>query len=153
MFIWTARLRKKKTFFVAILVAALVILLAFLSAFLHKSTENGVGRLDTEESRIDYLKDLGWEVSPDPVATLQLLLPDPLTDDYAAYNKLQKQQGFDLEELQGQQVTRYTYTVLNYPDHPDGVQVNLYLCEGIPAAGDIIVTGADGFQSGLAFPE
>jgi len=153
MFIWTARLRKKKTLLAVVLIAALVILLVILGGFLHKSAENGVGRLDTEESRADYLKDLGWEISPDPVATLQLQLPDPLTADYAAYNKLQKEQGFDLEDLKGRQVTRYTYTVLNYPGRPDGVQVNLYLCEGIPAAGDIIVTGADGFQAGLTFPE
>lgn len=153
MFIWTTRLRKKKALWVAVLIVAVAILLVILSGFLHKSAENGVGRLDTEESRADYLKDLGWEVSPDPVATLQLQLPDPLTEDYTAYNKLQKEQGFDLEDLKGRQVTRYTYTILNYPGHPDGVQANLYLCEGIPAAGDIIVTGADGFQAGLTFPE
>lgn len=153
MFIWTTRLRKKKALLATVLIVALVILLIILSGFLHKSAENGVGRLDTEESRTDYLKDLGWEVFPDPVATLQLQLPDPLTEDYAAYNKLQKVQGFNLEDLKGRQVTRYTYTVLNYPGHPDGVQVNLYLCEGIPAAGDIIVTGTDGFQAGLTFPK
>lgn len=153
MFIWTAHLRKKRVLLAAVLIAALVILLIVLSGFLHRSAENGVGRLDTEESRTDYLKDLGWEISPDPVATLQLRLPDPLTEDYKAYNKLQKEQGFDLEDIRGRQVTRYTYTVLNYPGRPDGVQANLYLCEGIPAAGDIIVTGADGFQAKLAFPK
>lgn len=153
MLIWTTRLRKKKVLCAVILVVAAVILGVILSSFVHKSTEDSVGRLDSEESRVDYLRHLGWEVAPDPVATLQLQLPDPLTEPYAAYNKLQKEQGFDLESLCGQQVTRYTYTVLNYPGHPDGVQVNLYLCEGVPAAGDVMVTGAGGFQAGLEFPE
>ena len=152
MFIWTARLRRRKTLAAALIIAALAAVLLILSGFLHKSAEDGAGRLDTEEARADYLRDLGWEIVPDPVATLQLQLPDPLTEEYAAYNKLQKEQGFDLSKLAGQQVTRYTYAVLNYPDRAEGVQINLYLCEGIPAAGDVIVTGADGFQAGLEFP-
>lgn len=153
MKIWTAHVGKKKRILIGVLLAALAILISLLSGFLHKSAENGVGRLDTEEARVDYLKDLGWEISPEPLATLQLQLPEPLSDPYKTYNKLQKEQGFDLEELQGQQVTRYTYSVLNYPDHPEGVQVNLYLCEGMVAAGDVMVTGADGFQAGLKFPK
>ena len=153
MFIWTARLRKKRVLLAAVLIAALVLLAVILGGWLHRSADSGAERLDTEEARVGYLKDLGWEISPDPMSTLQIRIPDPLTDDYRAYNKLQKEQGFDLEESKGCQATRYTYAVLNYPGHPDGVQVNLYLCEGLPVAGDVIVTGANGFQAGLDFPE
>lgn len=152
MFIWTARLRRRKTMIAAVLLAALAVIAAVLAGFLHKSAEDCAGRLDTEEARVEYLQKLGWEVDPEPVTTLQLQLPDPLTAEYADYNELQKEQGFDLSPLAGQAVTRYTYAVRNYPGHPDGVQVNLYLCQGIPAAGDVIVTGADGFQAGLSFP-
>lgn len=153
MFIWTAKLKKGRILLVAALVILLAVLLFVLAGFLHKSTEDGIGRLDTEESRVSYLTSLGWQVNPEPVATLQLQLPDPLAEPFVSYNVLQKKQGFDLTESAGCRVTRYTYTVTNYPGHPDGVQANLYLCEGLPVAGDIMVTGANGFQAGLAFPE
>ena len=48
---------------------------------------------------------------------------------------------------------RYTYTVLNYPNRPEGIQANLYLCEEKPVAGDILCAGADGFQDTLIYPE
>lgn len=152
MFIWTAHVKKKKTLLAAVLVVCLAVLIGLLARFLHQSTEDGIGRLDTAEARLEYLTNLGWQVEPEPVSTLQLQLPDPLEEPYLTYNKLQKEQDFDLSELCGQRVTRYTYVVLNYPEHPEGVQLNLYLCEGLPAAGDVIVTGAGGFQAGLAFP-
>ncbi len=153
MFIWTAHLRKKRVLVAVVLLAVLAILLVVLGGIFRSPAEDGAARLDTEEARIGYLKELGWEVTPDPVSTLQIRIPDPLTEDYESYNDLQREQGFDLAELKGQQVTRYTYSVLNYPEHPEGVQANLYLCEGLPAAGDIIVTGANGFQAGLDFPK
>lgn len=52
-----------------------------------------------------------------------------------------------------QQVTRFTYTVTNYPQRPDGVQLNLYICEDLPVAGDVVCTGTDGFQDTLVFPQ
>lgn len=153
MFIWTARLRKKRVLLAAAGLAALALLAALLVGALRNPAGDAATRLDTDAARAGYLEKLGWEVSPDPVSTLQIRVPDPLTADYLAYNKLQKEQGFDLEAQKGLQVTRYTYAVLNYPGHPEGVQANLYVCEGLPVAGDIIVTGANGFQAGLAFPE
>ena len=50
-------------------------------------------------------------------------------------------------------MTRYTYTVTNYPEVPDGVQANLFLCGDRLVGGDIIATGENGFQTVLAFPE
>ena len=48
---------------------------------------------------------------------------------------------------------RYTYTVTNDPRCAQGVQANLYVCEGEPVAGDIFCPGADGFQDTLVYPE
>ena len=83
---------------------------------------------------------------------IQFLLPPQLKGDYVAYNALQRTQGFDLEQCCGKQVTRYTYTVTNYPQRPEGVQLNLYICEDLPVAGDVVCTGADGFQDTLIYP-
>ena len=47
---------------------------------------------------------------------------------------------------------RYTYTVTNYPGITKGVQANLYLWGDEVIGGDIIATGPNGFQTGLAYP-
>ena len=82
-----------------------------------------------------------------------VLLPEKLEEPYLTYNELQDSQGFDLSACCGKQVARYTYTVTNYPGRPEGVQANLYVCEGQPVAGDILCAGADGFQDTLVYPE
>lgn len=154
MLIWTARLRGKKVLLISILTVFAVIAAAALIALARSGpADKDTQLLDTAEARTAYLKELGWEIDPEPVATLQLQLSEPLAEPYLSYNKLQKEQGFDLTALTGRQLTRYTYTLKNYPDHPDGAQVNLYLCEGQVAAGDVMVTGANGFQTTLEFPE
>ena len=109
--------------------------------------------LSSNGERVAYLRELGWEIDSEPLTTLQFLLPPKLSGDYITYNDLQKSQGFDLETCCGKQVTRYTYTVTNYPQRPDGVQLNLYICEDLPVAGDVVCTGTDGFQDTLVFPQ
>ena len=61
-------------------------------------------------------------------------------------------QGFDLSTCCGKQLTRFTFTVTNYPDRPNGVQANLYLCEEQLVAGDILCSGENGFQVALTYP-
>lgn len=152
MFILTARLSRKKVF--RFLLAAITLLVVVLLCFLPRPVE------DTEEAtvlknnadRISYLQSLGWDVAPEPTESLQLLLPETLPANYIAYNQIQLAQGFDLNACCGKQLTRYTYTVNNYPNYPTGVQLNLYICEDKAAAGDIIATGVNGFQAGILFP-
>ena len=81
------------------------------------------------------------------------MLPDHLDEPYLSYNELQKKQGFDLSVCCGKQVSRYTYAVTNYPGRAADVQLNLYLCENRPVAGDIFCPGAEGFQETLQYPE
>ena len=107
----------------------------------------------TNEERVAYLEGLGWQVEPQPIETLDLQLPEKLEGEWDAYAKLQKGQGLPFSEFAGQAVTRYTYTVTNYPDLPQGVQANLYLWGDQIIGGDIIATGQGGFQSDLAFPK
>ena len=107
----------------------------------------------TTAQQVAYLEQLGWQVSDEPLETLELQLPDDLKADYADYCKLQEEQGMPFSEFAGQTVKRCTYTVTNYPNIERGVQANLYLCGDQIIAGDIIATGENGFQSGLAFPE
>ena len=152
MFVLTTRLRKKR----AILVGSLVILLiagGLLWRGLSREAEAPEETvLRNNEDRIAYLKALGWEVDKEPVESMELELPEELTGSYAAYNELQLAQGFDLRDYQGQGVSRWTYQVRNYPGRPEDVQLNLYLCEDRPIAGDIIAGGEGGFQGTLRYP-
>ena len=152
MFVLTTRLRKKR----AILVGALVILL-IAGGLLWRGRSRGTEApgetvLRDNEERITYLRELGWEVDEEPIESMELALPEELTGSYAAYNELQLAQGFDLRDYLGKSVSRWTYQVRNYPDRPEDVQLNLYLCEDRPIAGDIIAGGEGGFQGTLRYP-
>ena len=107
----------------------------------------------TNEERVAYLEGLGWQVEPQPIETLDLQLPEKREGEWDAYAKLQKGQGLPFSEFAGQAVKRYTYTVTNYPEIPQGVQANLYLWGDQIIGGDVIFTGQGGFQTDLAFPK
>lgn len=152
MFVLTTRLRKKRAIFVGVL-AILLIAGGLLWRGLFREAEAPEETvLRDNEDRIAYLKELGWEVDEEPVESMELELPEELTGSYAAYNELQLAQGFDLRDYLGQGVSRWTYQVRNYPDRPEDVQLNLYLCEDRPIAGDIIAGGEGGFQGTLRYP-
>ena len=152
MFVLTTCLRKKR----AILVGTLVVLLAaggiLWRGLSGRSAPAGSTALKDNDARLAYLAELGWEVDAEPIETMELQLPEELSGSYAAYNELQLAQGFDLRSCLGKTVTRYTYQVRNYPERPEDVQLNLYLLEGCPVAGDIIAGGEGGFQATLRYP-
>ena len=152
MLIWTARISKRAKAALAVILAG--VLLAVVLLLMGRSDDGQAAQwqLTTNEDRVAYLESLGWQVEPEPVETLQFLLPEKLEEPYLTYNELQDSQGFDLSACCGMQVARYTYTVTNYPGRAEGVQANLYVCEGQPVAGDILCAGADGFQETLVYP-
>ena len=152
MLIWTARISKRAKAALAVILAG--VLLAVVLLLMGRSDDGQAAQwqLTTNEDRVAYLESLGWQVEPEPVETLQFLLPEKLEEPYLTYNELQDSQGFDLSACCGMQVARYTYTVTNYPGRAEGVQANLYVCEGQPVAGDILCAGADGFQDTLVYP-
>ena len=153
MLIFTTRLSKRKAALAVIAAGVLLAAVICLVSWLRGAPAGDLPQVADNPQRIAYLQSLGWEVETEPVETLQFLLPDPLAEPYLTYNELQKEQGFDLAACAGKQVARYTYTVTNYPGRPDGVQLNLYVCEDLPVAGDVCCPGAEGFQEGLEFPE
>ena len=71
---------------------------------------------------------------------------------YGDYLKLQDGQGLPFAQCAGQTVSRYTYRVTNYPGYDGPVQINLWVCGGTLAGGDLIAPGKDGFTAGISFP-
>ena len=148
MLIWTARFSRKKAVFSVILFGIIMVVLILLTG--RTTTGNSASPVLADNSqRIAYLQSLGWNVDPEPLETLQFLFPDTLEEPYLSYSELQLAQGFDLSACCGKPVTRYTYSITNYPGQPEGVQANLYICDEVLAAGDLCCLGKDGFQSPL----
>ena len=149
MLIWTAKFSRKKAVGAVVLMGVVMAALIVLTGRAPEEPEAPLPKLSTNEERVAYLQSLGWEVEPEPIETLQFLLPAELEEPYRSYNELQLSQGFDLTRCCGKQVARYTYAVTNHPGQSEGVQANLYVCEEHPAAGDVCASGAKGFQGPL----
>lgn len=106
----------------------------------------------SNQDRVDYLSAYGWEVSQEPTATQELLIPQEMDDSYTEYLALQNGQGFDLQKYAGKRVKRYTYEIFNYPTGETGVQANLLICKNTVVGGEVLSPRLDGFLHGLAMP-
>jgi len=150
MYVIHIKSRKK----VVLLTFAALLLTAVLALILPgcRAEDNTPIAAGTEEQRLAYLTSLGWETGQTPIETLDLQLPASLDDGWAAYAQLQQDQNLPFADFAGQTVRRYTYAVTNYPGVEKGVQVNLYVANDQLVGGDIISTGKNSFQTGLAFP-
>jgi len=153
MLILTTRFTKKKAALGMILLGVMIAVVVILISRVTSGNKDSLPRLTDNSQRVEYLQSLEWEVIPEPLETLQFLLPATLEEPYLSYNTLQLSQGFDLSTCCGKQISRYTYTVTNYPGFSEGVQANLYICEEFPVAGDICYAGENGFQVALIKPE
>ena len=149
MLIVTTRLTRRKAALAVVLLGAVLAGVIILVCRASAPKEDLLPQLKDNQQRVDYLLSLGWEVEPEPLETLQILLPETLEEPYRTYNQLQLSQGFDLEACCGKQVSRFTYAVRNYPGRSEGVQANLYVCGEQPVAGDLCCPGTDGFQEPL----
>lgn len=132
----------------------IVILIAVLLALiiLIRGCAGNKLRLSTLEGRQQYLQDLGWEIDPESEEHKSVLIPETLEGVLADYNKLQLEQGFDLNRYLGKSCEQYSYRLLNYPGESDPVTVTLYILKNRVIAGDIHTNALDGFMKGI-YPE
>ena len=103
----------------------------------------------TTAGRIAYLAALGWEADPQTEQAQEVVIPRVFSGVFADYNKLQRQQGFDLSTYAGMDCTTYTYRIMNYPGTDDTVLAQLYIYKNRVVAGDIHSTALDGFMHGI----
>lgn len=71
--------------------------------------ENTITLADTAEMA-DYLQQLGWQVEPDPIETLDLQLPQTLGDTWGDYAAMQAEQGFPFTDFAGQPIRGATHS-------------------------------------------
>lgn len=161
MFIFTAKLSKKKLVCGLIAIGAVVWSIYALTGKINADSVRSdasdsietVGlaakNIKTNDDRVNYLKSCGWEVDPATGLVQEVVIPKDFDDTYEKYNELQKKQGFDLEKMKGKRVKLATYEVLNYPSGEKGVTANILIYKNKIIAGDISSANVDGFTHGL----
>ena len=103
----------------------------------------------TNEQRIAFLKQFGWEVAADPAEVVEVCIPTEFDEVYEKYNIIQKKQGFDLADYKGKRVKRWSYEVTNYPNTPQNVRANLLVLDGRIIGGDVCSIELNGFMHGF----
>lgn len=141
MFIVTARVPRKKLLAgaVSVLCCCLVVATALVLTLGGRAvtTSAEASNVRSNEDRIAYLNELGWQVSEQPVMTEELLVPETFEESYDEYLALQAQQGFDLTKYTGKRIKRYTYNITNYPDSTVEVQAALLVCKNKVIGGQL----------------
>ena len=156
MFVFTAKVNKKKILIAVLAVLAVILAIILLVGALSRGdTETSAAAtvVKNNDDRVDFLRSLGWEVSDVPIETATITIPTDLTGAYANYNELQLSQGFDLSSYAGVDAVRYTYEISNYPGVTDTVVADIIVYRNRIIAGDIQSTALGGFMQGLEFPE
>lgn len=158
MFVCSMKISRGKTILCCLLLLAVVLAVGILPGM---SEKNSVPvalilqghKISDNDARVEYLRSYGWEVEKEAEAIEEIVIPEEFSEVFQKYNELQKEQGFDLEKQKGQRVKRYTYIVTNYPDEPDYVRANLFICKEKVVAGDICSLKVEGgFLHGLEAP-
>ena len=158
MLIVTAKMPKRKLTLgvaAAALLCCCAIALNFGQAASREASASAIPSpkgVKSNQDRIDYLAAYGWQVSEEPIATQELLIPKEMDESYQEYLALQSDQGFDLQKYAGQRVKRYTYEIFNYPSGEAGVQANLLICKNTVVGGEVLSPRLDGFLHGLTMP-
>ncbi len=150
MFVLTFKWNKKTALLV--IIAAALVLCAIILAIAGGDQAAGTPvtpKVKTNEDRVMFLKDLGWEVDETPISKKTVVIPKEFSEIYETYNKLQLDQGYDLSEYRGLEAIIYTYTVTNYTGYTGNVVADLYVMNYEVIGGDIHSLAIDGFMHGL----
>lgn len=155
MLMMTAKVDKKKILLGAAALVAAVVLLLALTGGSPSTQETSAPTLSvaSNEGRIKYLTDLGWDVAAAPKESSQVRIPDTPSQVFDRYNALQKSQGYDLAPLAGKTVMRYVYEVKNYPGATEAVYATLLVHKDQIVGGDITDTGPNGQVRGFQMPK
>ena len=76
MLIWTAKFSRKKAV-LSVLFMGIVMIFLILLASRQSEKDTAPPQLTDNSQRVAYIESLGWQVDPEPLETLQFLLPEP----------------------------------------------------------------------------
>ena len=156
MFIYSLRASTLKFFaVVCVALVGLITLIAFIPAYGQDSetvsTDMDIDYdgIKTNEDRIDFLKQFGWEVNPNAKESVEVTIPSEFDKIFTGYNEIQKRQGLDLSDYKKKKVMRYTYEVTNYEGAEGTVYANILVYRNRDIRGDICSADVTGFIHGF----
>ena len=150
MMVMTAKVDMKKVIAILAAVAALIIgLIALFGGGSDSAATSATANMASNDDRVKFLTDLGWEVTTSPVESSQVRIPQENSEVFERYNTLQKSLGYDLSAYAGKNVMRYVYKVENYPEAVEPVYATLLVYKNQIIGGDITNTAAKGMIHGL----
>ena len=152
MFIMTTRVDKRKLLIAAVAVLAAIAGLLFLGGGDSEPTASmsTAPAADTNDARVKFLTDLGWDVTASPAEAAEVKIPKGSDEVFDRYNELQKSQGYDLTKYAGKKVMRYVYKINNYPGAQEPVYATLLVYKDQIIGGDITDTTPGGKVQGFA---
>ena len=152
MLIMTTKVDKRKLLIAAVAVVAAIALLAALGGGDSAPTASmsTAPAADTNDARVKFLTDLGWEVTPSPTESGEIRIPKAGDQVFDRYNELQKSQGYDLNKYAGKKVMRYVYQINNFPDAKEPVYATVLVYRDSIIGGDITDTTPGGRVQGFA---
>lgn len=153
MLVMTAKVDKRKIILVAVAVIAAIFGLVILLSGGDDTQTTAAPSLATNEGRVKFLTDFGWDVVVSPVESGQIKIPSDSSEVFDRYNTLQKSQGFDLSKFGGKVVMRYVYRIKNYPGATDPVYATLLIYKDQVIGGDVTDTSARGVVRPLKMPD
>ena len=159
MFIYSLRASTLKFFAViCISLVALITMIAFIPAYgsdgdgyvaSSKDVDVQYDGIKTEEDRVNFLSQFGWEVKKDAKECVEVTIPAEFDKVFTGYNEIQKRQGLDLSKYKKKKVMRYTYEVTNYEGAEGTVYANILVYRNRVIGGDICSADVSGFIHGF----
>lgn len=149
MMVMTAKVDIKKVIAALAAVVGVIVVLILLLGGGKSSTPTAAPSVAGNDGRVQFLKNLGWDVSASPAESGQVRIPQTQNQVFSRYNDLQKSAGYDLSSHNGKTVMRYVYKVNNYPDATEPVYATLLVYKDQIIGGDITDTAANGTMRAL----
>lgn len=156
MFVYSVQSKHIKVALLGAFVMMTVISLFVLSRESEQTAKGNEINLaaSTHEERMTFISQFGWEVEEEPVEIKEVIIPEEFDDTYSAYNDIQKEQGFNLAEYEGQRAKQWTYRVKNYEgyENKDCIHINVLVYDDVIIGGDVCSVEIDGFMHGFSKP-
>jgi len=156
MFVYSLKASTLKFFgIICVAMVALITLIVFIPTYDADAGDVPTGatvnysKIKTDEDRIAFLKQFGWEVNPVAVEVKETKIPKEFDTVFNTYNEIQKRQGLDLANYKGKSITRYTYEITNYEGYEGTVYANVIIYKNKVIGGDVCTADVEGFIHGF----
>ena len=159
MFVYSLRATTVKLVgVICVALTVLITLIAFVPTYTVPTQPGAVGdapvsysydKIRSSEDAAAFLSQFGWTVNAEPTEVKSVTIPSEFDKVFSAYNELQKEQGLNLSRYKRKEVTRYTFSVTNYPNYTGTVYANVLVYRNRVIGGDVCSADMTGFIHGF----